>query len=25
LEETAFATPISCLENTMAKQHSNHD
>jgi hypothetical protein len=25
LEETTFATPISCLENPMAKQHSNHD
>jgi hypothetical protein len=25
LEETAFATSISCPENPMAKQHSNHD
>jgi len=25
LEETTFATPISCPENPMAKQHSNHD
>jgi hypothetical protein len=25
LEETAFTTPISCLENPMVKQHSNHD
>ena len=25
LEETAFTTPISYLENPMAKHHPNHD